>query len=219
MTLNQHTQTFLKIMGLYSGGIDGAMGPLSQQAISDMMNLIASAFANQRYSLDKDYNLIGVRASDLYTNKFTDWGVITHGNSLSAFPMSTKPGSKYFLNKQYIDSVKGCACLKEGQYSRVWVEMNNGWSGMPYLMQTRDVTVYRDSDMDYAIDTDHESTGLFGINFHSWTSFTANFVQNLSAGCQVIQADVHKDIWPYIHEMSKHGSITYTLLKLDDFKV
>lgn len=218
MNLNIFTQKGLSEFGFYTGAIDGVMGPLTQLAITDMLTKISKVFNDKKYVSSGDYELIGIRMDDAYTNQFTDWGVIVHGNSLSMFPMSSKPGAQYFLNEQYIDSVKGCACLVEGQYPHVWRLSNTGWSKMPFLAQVAPVTVYRDSDRDYMLDRVGMNTGMFGINFHSWAGFFMNFVQNLSAGCQVTQADVHDMIWPYIELMAKSGDITYTLLHFNDFK-
>lgn len=155
--------------------------------------------------------------SDIYTNEFTDWGCIILNGELIGFPISTKPG-KYWLS-QHGEDHKGCACLVEGQYRGLWQfnEVYNGWTGDPYCQQINQCTIYREMGEDFINRNSPKETGLFGINFHTWANFNIITVDNLSAGCQVMDESVEKEIIPYLEKFD-NPPITYTLLHIFDFK-
>jgi hypothetical protein len=200
--------------------LDGELGSVSQAAIAHLLEKIKSIFHAKNYQWDVN-NLIGIRMSDIFTDAFTDVGVINVGEKLYAFPISTKPGSKYL---EHPENAHGTSCLAEGQYPAMWQfhDQIGGWTGDPYCAQISRCTVFRQigKKAGDTIDRTHPDTGLFGINFHTWHGFNGPKVYNLSAGCQVMDEEVlmneiHdflKACWPFPH------SITYTLLHRNDFK-
>jgi len=154
--------------------------------------------------------------SDEYTNQFTDWGLICFGEATYLFPISTKPGSSYQKNDAYVAQVGGCACLLPAQYKGMWsYRPAGGWSGDAYLMQVGPCTVYRDKSEGPVIDKSITETGLFGINFHSWKGDNATTVDNLSAGCQVMDEIYLEDVMPLLKQIQ--GNIDYTLIEFADF--
>ena len=194
--------------------IDGSQGPATTNALHELISKLKIYFTHKNYEWF-DSMLIGIRTNDEYTNKFTDWGILINGEQVYIVPISTKPGASYQKNPVYIAKVHGCACLVPGQYKGMWKYSNSGWSGDPYLMQVAPVTIYRDSSMGNIIDKTKTDTGLFGINFHSWKGFGIDFVQNLSAGCQVMDEIYLLDIMPILQKLT--GAITYTLIDFSDF--
>ncbi|HKC69638.1 MAG TPA: hypothetical protein VKG26_15480, partial [Bacteroidia bacterium] len=168
---------------------DGVLGNESNAAIANLKTKLQTIFTKKNYNWGTG-NLIGIRMSDVYTNEFTDYGIIITDNQLIAYPKSTKPGLTY-LN--HPDNAAGCACLKEGQYHGMWnfVDVYGGWTGDPYMQQAANCTVYREVNHGASINRNAETnTGVFGINFHTWKNFNSNLVQNLSAGCQVMDESV-----------------------------
>jgi hypothetical protein len=197
---------------------DGILGDASNAAAANLIAKIQNIFEQKNYTWDTN-NLIGVRTNDVYTNEFTDYGVIIADNKLIAYPKSTKPGLTY-LN--HPDNAAGCACLKEGQYIGMWnfVDAYGGWTGDPYMQQAANCNVYREVNHGAAINRSATvNTGVFGINFHTWKNFNGNLVQNLSAGCQVMDESVLTgELLPYLQQLFKGTPVTYTLLHIDDFK-
>jgi|SRR6185437_4125673 len=198
---------------------DGVLGQASNTAATNLIAKIQSVFTQKNYTWSPN-NLIGIRMSDTYTNEFTDYGVIVIGNQLIAYPKSTKPGLTY-LN--HPDNAAGCACLKEGQYIGMWnfVDAYGGWTGDPYMQQAGHCNVYREVNHGDAINRNAAvNTGVFGINFHTWKNFNGDLVQNLSAGCQVMDESVLVgELLPYIQQSFKGAPVTYTLLHINDFNV
>ncbi|MFI5141857.1 MAG: hypothetical protein ACHQII_05830 [Bacteroidia bacterium] len=197
---------------------DGILGDASNTATANLIAKIQNIFEQKNYMWSTN-NLIGVRTSDVYTNEFTDYGVIVADNKLIAYPKSTKPGLTY-LNRP--DNAAGCACLKEGQYIGMWnfVDVYGGWTGDPYMQQVANCNVYREVNHGTSINRSATvNTGVFGINFHTWKNFNGNLVQNLSAGCQVMDENVLTgELLPYLQQSFKGAPVTYTLLHIDDFK-
>lgn len=208
--------------------LDGSIGLASQTAIANLVAKLKLIFTKKGYSWNNQ-NLIGVRTNDIFTDAFTDFGIIVIGETLVAFLISTKPGSKYL---EHPENPKGTACLAEGNYPAMWQFHNQigGWTGDPFCQQISRCKVYRQVGKKKGdkIDKSTVEVGLFGINFHTWKNFNSPNVLNLSAGCQVMQEYVMtngKDdnqldevceylqkYWPF------PNSISYTLLLSEDFK-
>jgi len=198
---------------------DGILGNASNAATANLIAKLQNIFAQKNYIWGTN-NLIGIRMSDAYTNEFTDYGAIITDTKLIAYPKSTKPGLTY-LN--HPDNAAGCACLKEGQYVGMWnfVDAYGGWTGDPYMQQVGNCTIYREVNHGDSINRSSLiNTGVFGINFHTWKNFNSNLVQNLSAGCQVMDENVLVgELLPYIQQTFKGTQTTYTLLHINDFNV
>ena len=145
---------------------------------------------------DLDLNIFGVRSVNAEANAFDDWiGVFWAQLGKSTWqhriwPATTDPGRFYLLNPL---NVAGTAILSEGQY-RGSHSIGLHRSQYMALVQTSAVTVYRDRNLDDAIDIvpDQTQTGLFGINIHRANAYTASTqVDRWSAGCQVFSDPAH----------------------------
>lgn len=209
---------------------DGIIGTETTLAKEVFYNWLRQKFADNNYMWNQNYNLIGIRTDDVYTNKFTDIGVITIANDFICFPISTKPGIGKVLNPPTVAGVKGVAVMKEGQYVDLYEYNGAWWSGMPFLLQKGSVIAYRDSDLNTTItrtveQSDNDLGYRFSLNFHSyqnaswkWNIDILSYLRadktysNLSEGCQVTQALYMDLIDKYFKNMGK--KITYTLLHL-----
>ena len=132
----------------------------------------------------------------------------------------TDPGS-HWVDHPMLE--KGVAILKPGQY-RGSHKLRLHQGKYLALGQKKDVTVYRDGNLDgkYDFNEDNTDTGLFGINIHRATARKggkSTRVDKWSAGCQVI-AD--NDDWYEFLDICQaareiHGnSFSYTLLESRD---
>lgn len=217
MTLSEHTQEACNAILGTTLVVDGKMGPISQDAVQTLLTKIKTIFTTNNFTWNAN-NLIGIRMSDIFTDAFTDFGVITIGNGLYAFPISTKPGSFYLAKPE---NKAGCACLMEGNYPKMWQfhDVVGGWTGDPYCAQITACNVLRQlgkktgDSIDRSVTPDH---GIFGINFHTWKNFNGAKVYNLSAGCNVMQEGTELEILEYLKTYFKEP-ITYTLLHFKDF--
>lgn len=211
--------------------VDGVKGALTTIAEIKLQEKLIQLFMSKSYRLE-ELNLVGIRMSDTYTNKFSDWCIVFSNSPVyekkivSIIPISTLPGVYgvgAIMNPQWIAGKFGTAVLKEGQYYNVYRLYNTqrGWSGAPYLMQEGNkVTVYRDGNRTWSLDRVEEHSGYFGINFHTWKGYGAEIVNNLSLGCQVTKQSDMNLIVPTFIEMTNNDQdrlITYTLLHATDF--
>jgi hypothetical protein len=198
---------------------DGDIGQASVGAEQKLIAKLQSIFTSKNYTWGAN-NLIGVRMDDIFTDQFTDIGIIVMGANLYAFPMSTKPGS-YWLTHADTGAANGCACVLEGQYHNMWQwhDVVGGWSGEPYCQQIANTTVIRQKNKTAGMSIDRTVTpisGIFGINFHTWGTYNGPTVGNLSAGCQVMDSSVLVDeLVVYMNQFA--NPITYTLLHKNMF--
>ena len=200
--------------------VDGDYGAKTKAAEDNFKQKLSIIFANKGYKF-LYYMPIAIRMSDLFTDKMSDWACLFTPNKVMFIPISTKPAS-------YLESETKVAVLKENQYLDSWVLKNDGWSGMVYLHQVKDVIVYRDNLVDLKITrTAPTEKGIFYINWHSWKSWLQNILwykstnKNiaLSRGCQV---GVATDWQLLTNELTKFISIgsfvSGTLINIEDFK-
>ena len=174
-----------------------------------------------------DVNIVGVRNNETkgrVTNAFDDCLTISYKLEsewqFHCFKCTTDPGS-HWVEHPMLE--KGVAILKPGQYRGSHKLRLHGGKYLA-LGQKKDVTVYRDNNLDgkYDFDESKTDTGLFGINIHRATARkggTSTRVDKWSAGCQVI-AD--NDDWYEFLDICQaareiHGnSFSYTLLESKD---
>ena len=174
-----------------------------------------------------DVNIVGVRNSETkgrVTNAFDDCITISYKVDgewkFHCFPCTTDPGTHWVEN---VLNEKGVAILKPGQY-RGSHKLRLHQGKYLALGQKKEVTVYRDNNLDnnYDLDESKTDTGLFGINILRATSRAggkSTRVDKWSAGCQVI-AD--NDNWHEFLDICQaareiHGnSFSYTLIESND---
>lgn len=199
--------------------LDGIIGPISKACLFILHRRIEKLYKEKGYTKEKNnsLNLIGVRMSHKYTNKFTDFYIFCYPNSHTItriVPCSTKPGLYglgNIFNPRWIMGKFGTAVMKPGQYKEAYTLQSGWWSGRPFLYQVGRVEIYRDGNKDLKIDREIKQSGFFGINHHSWKNFISNFVNNLSQGCQVFKARVLDYVVPYWRSFNG-AKISYTLI-------
>lgn len=201
--------------------VDGLSGKETCKALTRLAVCLGDAFETNRYSIEEGVNLVGLRVSDKFTNRFTDFYICWDWEEFSntrVFPCSTKSGLPRVLAPKWVMGKYGVATLKEGQYKNAFSLQGGWWSGLPFLYQIRPVTVYRDGNKNALVDRTGEQAGLFGINHHSWIGFKGKILGNLSEGCQVFKPEILGKILPYWERASQEQGegITYTLLHVND---
>ena len=213
--LNHFTQEACNNILGSSLKIDGQLGPISNKEIDNLLSKVLSVLAKKGIKLKKTA-LLSLRMDDKFSNQFKDWGFIFINNSIRCFPISTKPGWSYVKNKQWVDKVKGVLVIKEGFYPNLWRIGQTKWTGKNHLIQVGKVNIYRDSNLDEVFDRGqiYNVGPEVGLNFHSWLNALGVYVNNLSAGCQVVQSNVLDLIWPLITQIADEngGFIDYTVI-------
>lgn len=173
----------------------------------------------------KDYNLniVGVRNDHPVLDIFNDWIVIfwRHKGAFyyGCYPATTLPGEYYLIDK--LLNRKGAAILVPGQYRGAY-KIGMHRNKYPALVQSKQVTVYRDGDKDkeydYIPETKH--SGWFGINLHrAYKNGHAPKVGKTSAGCQVFQRSEDFSEFMAVCSEAKRlwgNRFTYTLIEEKD---
>jgi hypothetical protein len=144
---------------------------------------------------------------------------------LKTYPNTTNPGV-YWLRNFNAREVMGTAVLKPGQWENCWSlgyhQQKKRGKTHRALIQTGEVTVYRDSNRDdkYQLNESGTSKGLFGINIHgSNKSGPSKQIGMWSAGCQVFPNWEHKEEVMNICEIFRNvtgNKFTYTLINEKD---
>lgn len=168
-------------------------------------------------------NLIGVRRANkghIATNRFDDYLVVIYNTTnrtvRKIFPITTEPG---LTQLKAPSNAKGVAILVPGQYRSVWkIDLHNG-KYKALCQRNGAVKVYRDNNKDNVYDVLPEKIdkGWFGINIHRSSIYHApTYVNNYSAGCQVLQNPKDFNTLMYLAEnqikAGKGTTFTYTLL-------
>lgn len=205
-------QKILKSKGYYTGDLDGDFGKMSKAAATQCLR---AEFQKLGYAWTPK-GLVGLRATNQFTNKFVDFMLLINNNEVvEAVPCSTVPGHYYIYNPLTVGGITGAAVLVAGQYLKCWTFTTdktwaNLWTGMPYFMQTGPVTIWRDGNKNNIMDATVKTTGFYGINIHR--GWLGNLVNNASAGCQVVpDALWTSKIVPYF---TNRELVSYTLLNL-----
>lgn len=171
-------------------------------------------FKNGAYNL----NIFGIRAPYRDAGKYDDIiGVIykeleNKNFILKTWPATTDPG-RYYLKKPM--NKQGTAILAPGQYRSAY-KLGKHRGRYQALIQSKQVTVYRDNNRDYTLDNKNTDTGFFGINIHHSGNNKSDDIGLNSAGCQVFQ--YKKDFLEFMNIIVKATNIwgpvfTYTLFQ------
>lgn len=176
-------------------------------------------------------NIIGVRSnhSNKVTNMFDDALVVVYKTpngkwQKQIYRITTEPGTYYMATTLMND--KGTSILVPNQYRGCW-KIGKHLGKYDALVQVKKVSVYRDNNKDMVYDLKPETcdSGIFGINIHRSSEFTAQvFVNKYSAGCQVFADPKQYDSFMRLCKLQtkyvKGGStFTYTLLEEKDLTI
>lgn len=169
-------------------------------------------------------NVFGIRNNDCNVdNMFDDKIGIIYTDDLGKEQLfitngTTQPG-KYYM--QHPINQKGSAIIVPGQYKKSHIIGLH--FGYPALVQAGTLKVYRDKDLDLVYNYDDKTicdSNGDGINIHHAGS-DSKFVDNFSAGCQVISnlSKWYEFFGIVSHSRELYGnSFTYTLFLLKDIE-
>ena len=184
---------------------------------------------------DYNLNIVGIRNSGSgtkVTNRFDDKITLSYKTGshpktgeggtwhFHCYDCTTDPGTHWVEN---IMRKEGVAILKPGQYRGSHkIRLHGG--KYTALGQKKDVTVYRDANLDgkYDFDDNNTDTGLFGINIHRATAKAgrkSTRVDKWSAGCQVIASNDNWHAFLDICQTARDtwsNNFTYTLIDSTD---
>jgi len=161
-------------------------------------------------------NIVGWRNREAAPNTFDDWlGVYYKDDGIwvhRKWPITTRPGKPWLVNPM---NKKGAAILVPGQYRNAYTL--GTFKGYPALLQAAPLPVFRDANLDVAVDVDQATieVGMFGIHIHQG-GVIMKFIGRSSAGCQVFQRS--NDFFEFMSfvKLSKQywgNSFTYTLME------
>jgi hypothetical protein len=221
----KQTQTFLKyFLGLPANfAIDGIQGDQTNQAIRDAITKLQRKFANEKMIWNSEFNFIGIRTSNEFTDLFSDWFIVYAYGTIIAVPASTCAGLSQAKRNATLNvgGITGVAILAPNQqidYLLVQPSDTTFWNpnwtgGIGFLYQDQAVRIFRDNNGDSHQDYLQPQSGLFGINVHSWINFNGDYVDNLSQGCQVTQYWFWVPLFDLMKRFAENKRITYTLLQ------
>lgn len=183
-----------------------------------MLDKLYNILKAKNYVINKDYSLIGVRNIPHKLDFYNDTFYFIFGGEIHKFDITTLTGAYYLKNPL---NKKGCAILKEGQYVNSYsIGFHQQNKNHIALIQTGNVTVYRDINKDSNFDYVNPENGLFGINIHRG-DIKGYKVGKWSAGCQVFKNK--SDLLFVIDKLEKirkvnNNRFTYTLINSNDLK-
>ena len=231
--LNQNALNAILIGKIEPLKVDGNFGEKTKNAETLFLRYLGNIFLKKQYKPCLE-GLHAVRMDDNYTNVFSDWFFcfdLAENKQIKFFPASTKPGTTAVWKNAFawIMGKQGVACLKESQILNFWSIQGAWWSGLPFLNQKAECTIYRDNNTDSVILRTVEHTGQFGINGHSWAGWRGLVVSYwkdairkigvaLSEGCQVTPQQFWDVLFPTIQKNNPNGLVDYTLVHLKDFE-
>jgi hypothetical protein len=135
-----------------------------------------------------ELNLVFIRTSQRFTNKFDDeaywfWWNDKGELGFKSAKCTTKAGFYYALHPM---GSNGTAILKEQQYLDSW-KLGLHHSDYAALVQAKPISVWRDNNKDSKLDNRAEETGSFYINIHRASKNKESMiVGNWSAACIVL---------------------------------
>jgi len=158
----------------------------------------------KKYVFNQTKGITWVRCDKKLTNTFDDFGVLWVGGEIvEVFPCSTTAGKHYIQNPITYGGITGtaiaCSQLVIGSHQfKTSANWKSLWLGCPYFQQVKPIQIFRDGNKDANIDEKIIQKGLFGINFHQ--AGLGNFIDNWSAGCQVVPKTYWLKVIPYFKD-------------------
>jgi hypothetical protein len=216
-------------------------GKVKREPLDFSVEGIKSVIASKGYEFYEEegkLNLIAVRMSDSFDNKFSDklFAIqkTKNGNTFLEIPWNAKAsvyghgGVKDPLTKLETKSpADGVAVIVEGQYKDVYQFVNSykDFLNYPHLEQVKAMNYYRDNDKDMTIDRETIYKDDYDTHLHIMSN-PGYKMDNLgiggmawSQGCHGAAEPEFKKLLPLFetHTKYKHGNIGYTLLHKNDF--
>ena len=170
---------------------------------------------------EMNLNIIHIRTKEIFDNSYSDISLLVYKLNnqwvIKQYPSSTMAGWHYESGNDM--NPKGVGVVVEGQYRASWRFINSYTQShkSPHLNQIKPIKVYRDRDKDHRLDRINIETAVDSYNTHRGG---LNRVDNWSAGCTVIKANVEKEFFGTIAKASRiYGDVfTQTWLNIKDFE-
>lgn len=135
---------------------------------------------------------------------------------INVWPATTEPGTKYTQSPL---NAGGAFRIKFGQYKAWQVGVHKDHEA---LVQSSELTGFRDRDKNYARTGDRQDRGLFGVNQH-W-GYDLATVEGASAGCLVGRSRLgHREFMALLkrdrrYEVSRNYTFLTTIIPGDDLE-
>ena len=223
----KETQKFLNYFVNANLVIDGIQGAKTNAAIQEAIIKLRKKFEKEGLTWDENFNFIGIRTNNEFTDMFTDWFVCFAYDTIIAVPASTKSGLIGVAEGQdnWHGGINGVLVIAPNQtIDYLLVNPNDPnetfpnkrWSGRSFLYQDKAFYYYRDNNGDRIVDYGKKYFGgawIIGGNIHTWKGYEWDLLTNLSKGCQVCKESDFNHIealWLKFHENKR---IKYHLLQ------
>ena len=174
---------------------------------------------------EMDLNLIAVRSSHIVPNKFNDKFYVVYKKNGEwcehCYPVTTLAGSYWLQNPSRAEGT--AVVVHDRQYRSVW-SIGKHRGQYEALVQTGEITVWRDGNKDDIVDYGGEEyPGYYGINCHRANrNHQSASVDKWSAGCIVYANPSHfVTFMSLCHEQVKAGlgdKFSFTLIHEETLK-
>jgi hypothetical protein len=203
-------QKFLNKSGFPCGEADGIAGAKTLAAATRWAKSETSRIGYEWFAK----NLIGVRFSVAFTDRFTDIGLsIDKGNVRAIVDFTTKPGKYIIGNPLTVGGIFGAGCIKEGQ----WIKSHYLYTaankyGAPYFRQCSSIQVYRDGNKDNKLDKNVLQLAPADYYFQIHPMGSGWSIGTWSYGCN----GSPKSVWNnFISQFLPNEYINYTIFEID----
>lgn len=227
MEIIKQTQKFLNYFLDLQLVVDGIQGQKTNAAIRDAITKLQRKFAKEKLIWNSEFNFIGIRTSNEFTDLFTDWFVVFAYGTIIAVPASTKSGLIGVAEGQdnWHGGINGVLVIAPNQtIDYLLVNPNDPketfpnkrWSGRSFLYQDKDFFYYRDNNGDRIVDYGTKHFGgawVIGGNVHTWKGYEWDLLTNLTKGCQVCKESDFDYIEAFWLKFHVNKRIQYHLLQ------
>tara|TARA_R110000824_G_scaffold266770_7_gene455811 strand:- start:714 stop:1355 length:642 start_codon:yes stop_codon:yes gene_type:complete len=127
-----------------------------------------------------------IRMSDNFTDKFTDFLIVTDNDKVVSISNATTKAGRYWVkNPVTAGGILGTGVRVAGQTinSHIYKKGKNKWRGEGYFRQIATLLIYRDGNKDNKVDKNikQQAPKWFGFFLHAMGK--GNIIWNWSAGC------------------------------------
>lgn len=198
-------------------GVDGVIGSITRGEATKWIRQVYRELGWKWHSSD----LIWLRMSDDFTDKFSDFCLTIHNDNVVAVsPATTKPGKYWVKNPVTVGGITGTGCQKEGQElgTHRWVAKGKSkWGGVKagYATQINPISIYRDGNKDNVLDKNIVKVApkWYGFFFHAMGKGFS--IWNWSAGCMGMSLkNWLRNVVPYFKDGQKMNKNIVDVSKL-----
>lgn len=167
----------------YPTGVDGAPGKLTKIAALKYAKAKTKELGLKWF----DKNLIEIRMSGVFTDKFSDICLpISGGKVMHVLPWTTKPGKYWINNPVTVGGITGTGIVQAGQVidSHQFVSGSNKWGKRGFFKQIKSIFIHRDGNKDNILDKNIVQVAPKWYGFFIHPMGRGFSIWNWSAGCR-----------------------------------